>query len=70
MVVAQSGQPAGDFEKLPHVRQVRALTDWAHAPDPKSIAYMPLNNPDRGIPSYAMKPILKKPEDLQGRDAR
>lgn len=70
MVCTQSGQSAGNFERLPHVRQVRALTDWAHAPEPTSITYMPLNSPDREVPSYAVKPILDTPEQLQSRNTR
>ena len=52
---------ACEFNEIPEIRALRALTSYDQSPDAKLTAYMPLERPDkndRDSPVYANKPVL------------
>lgn len=68
-IVSADGKPAASsvedwtqqFEKLTHVKQMRALTNWVLQPEPAAMVYMNLS---AGNPSYKEKPILEFAENI------
>ena len=62
-VLGAHGGSTANFEDVPHVRQVRALTCFDTPPDPLAIVSMPLKASPAtpGAPSYATKAILDEP---------
>ncbi len=60
---------AAEFEQIPEIRELRALTNYDGAPSASETAYMALERAgnDHGMSVYANKPVLPSASSIAGR---